>query len=250
MRRAGRACRPGLGSVLALGAGLALAFDPSVAASAEPVDGAAIVAEISRRVAAIEEEYPGNYSRRQIVRTVLDPDDGSVREITKIEADVWEFVGKKQQMKILSCEQDGEKLSPDECEPDLQGEPMYRIFGPEGKKNYDIKWTGDTTIDGKPAHRLEVLAREKTARHFQGNMYFATGSLDVLRVEGGLAKYPFGLKALSLELNFVDVNGNSMLGHGTSDLTIYVPLLYNQRMVTKFSASDQKRLTASQRPKD
>lgn len=225
--------------------GLALGADPAAA-----VDGPALVEKIAKRVGSIEAEFPGNYSRRQIVRKVLDPDDGSLRKTWEIEADVWDFQGQQQQMKVLGCRLDGEKTDLGDCEPDLQGDPMLRVFGPEGKKNYKVTYAGDAVISGVPAHRMEIAAREKTARHFEGQMYFAVDSLQLVRVVGGLAKYPFGLKALALELNFGEVGGDSLIQKGTSDLTIYVPLLYNERLVTTFTAADQKRLTAAERPKD
>lgn len=220
------------------------------AAPAAAVDGPALVEKIAKRVGAIEDEFPGNYSRRQIVRKILDPDDGSLRKTWEIEADVWDFQGQQQQMKILGCRLDGKKTDLGDCEPDLQGDPMLRVFGPDRKKNYKVTYAGDTVIGGVPAHRIEIAAREKTARHFEGQMYFAVDSLQVVRVVGGLAKYPFGLKKLALELDFGKVGDASMIQKGTSDLTIYVPLLYNERLVTSFTATDQKRLTAAQRPKD
>ena len=233
-------------ALLLLGAsGVAIA-----APSASPMGADEIVEKISRRVATQEDEYPGTYSRRQIVRKVLDPDDGSLRKLWEIEAEVWDFIEQKQQMKILGCRLDGKKTSLEDCEPDLQGDPMLRIFGPDSKENYQILLDGEATIDGARAYKLKIIAKEKTARHFEGAMYFAVDSLQVLRAEGGLAKYPFGLKALSLQLGFEDLNGTSIIAKGTSDLTIYVPLLYNERIVTEFKATDQKRLKASERPKD
>jgi hypothetical protein len=225
--------------------GVAIAAPPTA-----PMGADEIVEKITRRVAAQEDEYPGTYSRRQIVRKVFDPDDGSLRKLWEIEAEVWDFIEQKQQMKVLGCRLDGKETSLEDCEPDLQGEPMLRIFGPDGKKNYQILLDGEVTIDGARAYKLKIVAREKTGRHFEGVMYFSVESLQVLRVEGGLAKYPFGLKALALQLDFEDLNGTSIIANGTSDLTIYVPLLYNERIVTEFKATDQKRLKASERPKD
>ena len=249
--------RVALGSIAVAGAGLAVAFvavagAPRLASAEAPsaVDGPALVAKIAQRVGAAEREFPGNYSRRQIVRKMLDPKKGTVRKKEELGADVWEFHGEPQQMKVLTCRIDGERLESSECAPDLQADPMLRVFGPEGNKNYTVTYAGQTVIEGTPVYRLEVRARKKTARHFEGQLYFAVDSLLLVRVSGTLAKFPFGLKALTLELNFVDVNGLAMFAAGHSDLTIYVPLLYSERMVTEFTATDQRPLTAAQRPKD
>ena len=83
--------------LLLLWTGLSVATAPTGA-----VDGPALVAKIAKNVGALESEFPGNYSRRQIVRKELDPDNGALRKTFEIEADVWDFQGEQQQMKVLA----------------------------------------------------------------------------------------------------------------------------------------------------
>ena len=55
-----------------------------------------------------------------------------------------------------------------------------------------------------------------------------------------LADFPFGLKALSIELNFSSQDGLPMIVSGKSDAHIHVPFLINDRSVTEFTASNQR----------
>lgn len=216
-------------------------------AGGPPVNGPAILAKIYERVSAEERAFPGNFSRRKIVRRELDPDDGEVRSTRQVEAEVWGWAGGRDRMKILRCEIDGAQVENDECEPQLEGEPIHSMFGPRGREHYDLEFAGAVALDGEDTWRVRVVPKEETVRHFQGDLFFRQTNLSIAGMEGGVADHPFGLKALRIRMRFADKDGRGMLTKGHSDAVIYVPLLVDARLVTDFVASDQRLLSPAEK---
>jgi hypothetical protein len=87
-----------------------------------------------------------------------------------------------------------------------------------------------------------VIPLEDTVRHLKGEVFYLVDSLRLVGMTLTLADYPFGLKDLSIELNFADQNGLPVIAGGNSEAHIYIPFLINERAVTQFTASEQRLL--------
>ena len=206
-----------------------------------------IVEQIYRQVTEFEEKYPGTYSRRSVTVRQLDPDDGEVRETKSMVQEVWARVGQKARVEILSCSIDGQASDIDDCKgKDRSGDPPYRIFGPDGHKHYRFEVARAEEADGVPVYALRVIPREKTKRHSEGELYFATEDLRLIRSTGTIADYPLGLRDLAFDLSFDQIDGLPVPATSKMDMTLYVPLIYDVRIVSESTSSDQKLLPRDQ----
>ena len=69
---------------------------------------------------------------------------------------------------------------------------------------------------------------------------------DTLRLAGStatLASYPFGLKDFGIEMTFDGQNGLPVLASGKSSMRIKVPFLFDVRIVSEFTATNQRLLS-------
>jgi hypothetical protein len=215
---------------------------------AENATGTEILARIYAHVSASEALFPGHFSRRRIVRRDYDPDDGELRTTHLVEADVWGWLGESDRMKVLSCQRDGKEIELSDCEPKLQGDPLYPMFGAEGREYYRLEFVGEVQRGGMASYQIRAVPKQETSRHFKGDLFFRKDTLSLRSIDGGLADHPFGLQKLHIRLDFEDKNGRGLLASGESDATLYVPLLIDSRIVTEFEASQQRHLAPDEKP--
>ncbi|MEE2704042.1 MAG: hypothetical protein VX614_08490 [Myxococcota bacterium] len=217
---------------------------PTDATTATPTN-AEIVDQIYRQVTEFEEKFPATYSRRNVTLRELDPDDGEVRKTKTMVQAVWAHVGERARVEILSCAVDGEASEIEDCKgKDRGGDPPYRIFGPDGHKHYRFELGGPEQRNDLSVYELRVIPREKTSRHFEGELYFTAGDLRLVRSKGTLADYPLGLSKLAFDLSFDELDGQPVPGTSKMDMTLYLPLILNVRVVSESAASEQRLLAA------
>ncbi|MCH2172479.1 hypothetical protein MK489_17005 [Myxococcota bacterium] len=214
------------------------------ASMASPTD-AEILDRIYRSATAFGEKYPGNYSRRKVTVREFDPDDGELKKSKVMLQDVWAYAGKKTRVEVLSCTIDGEEADREDCQPmgDGGSGPTYRMFGDEGRKHYRLELSGKVEFEGVPVYRIRVIPRERTKRHFDGELYFKTDDLRLMASIGTLADYPIGVRKLDLELTYEELDGYPVPGRNKMDMTLYLPLVLNMRVVSESIASEQRLLT-------
>lgn len=210
--------------------------------------GSEILARIYANASVAELLFPGHSSRREIVRRDYDTDDGALRSTYVVEADVWGWLGEADRMKVLKCERNGKAVDLSDCEPKLEGDPLYPMFGESGRDHYQLEFVREVERNDVASYQVRVVPKQETARHFKGDLFFRKDTLSLLSVEGGLADHPFGLQKFQLRLDFKDKDGRSLLVSGTSDATLYVLFLVDTRIVTEFEASRQRLLAPDEKP--
>jgi hypothetical protein len=229
--------------------GLAVAFviglsnSAALAETAEDPRGEAIMARITERASAFEESYLGSFSRRTVETRILDGDDGKLKMTRHAVVDVWDYHGEAPTNEVRDCKIDERVEDPSECVEKRRLEPAYRLFDKDAQKHYRLEYLGVETWNETPSYRVRVVPRENTPRHLKGDVFFDVQSLRLVGMNITLADYPFGLKDLSVELNFADQDGLPVIAGGRSEAHIYVPFLINDRSITHFTASDQRLLT-------
>lgn len=222
---------------------VAVVAHPAAASDADTQAGQVLVEEIRKRAEAFEEEYIGSFSKRDAHIEIQEPESREVQSTKDVQVDVWEYHGENPTRIVKSCKVDGEPVDLSECEEKQQLEPAYRIFNDEGRKHYRLEYKGKAEWNGQPSHRVQVIPVEDTPRHLKGDIYFEQEKFRPIGMNFTLAKFPFGLQELNIEMSFEMKEGRPVLKNGKSDVYIYVPLLIDERRVTTFEASDQKLLT-------
>ena len=213
----------------------------------EPAEGLAILEAITERVRGFEAQYIGSFTRRTVETRVYDPDDGALTSRKDFVVDVWQLRGENARSEVRECRVDGEPADLEECEDATRGEPIHEIFSDEASQHYRLEYGGLADWRGERCHRVRVIPLQQTSRHIRGELYFLEETLRLAGSTATLASYPFGLKDFALEMSFDEQAGLPVLASGRSDMHIKVPLLFDARIVSEFTAADQRLLT---RPKD
>jgi len=234
----------GLTLLLTLHAATESAAQPRMPSPPDP--NHEIVEAITEAVRSFETRYPGSYTRRIIDTRVLDPEDGTLRSTEQAVVDVWQYRGEHALREVRSCQLDGAPAPIKECEEEPRDKPMHEVFTDDAHEHYRVAYGGLADWDGLSTHRLLVIPLKKTARHIKGELFFLRDSLRLVGSKATIAKYPFGLKSFAIEMSFANQDGAPVLASGKSDMHIKVPLLFDARIITEFTASDQRLLTHRQ----
>ena len=209
-----------------------------------PASSAEIIDRIYRNASDFQAQFPGTFIRRTRTVREIDPDDGAVQKTFVSEQEVSDRLGRRPEIKILSCEVNGKSTEPSDCKrKEGDRKPPYRIFGPEGRSHYRYELLAEEASAKPPTYRLKVIPRERTSRHFEGILDFDASTLRLLASRGTVADYPLGLKSLELELLFDDLDGHPVPAHSRMDMTLYLPLVLNVRVLSEAKAYDQRFLT-------
>ena len=211
---------------------------------AEEPNDQEIIDQIYRRVSEFEQQYPGtHFNRTQTVREI-DPDNGKVEKTSISQEEVWNRVGERPRVQILHCTVDGQIREPDDCKrKERDRKAPLRIFGPEGQDHYRLELNARPGQAGASTFKLKVIPRQRTPRHFQGILEFSPTDFRLLSTRGTIADYPFGLKDFSLEMDFAELDGHPVPARSKIDMTLYLPLVLNARVVSEAVASNQELLT-------
>ena len=222
-------------------AALGLVIGLAVASGGARADDQEIIERIYQQVSTFEERYPLRVSRRKMEVREIDPDSGDVRKTATSLQEVEMRVGGAPKIEILECQIDGQDAEPQACKRrENSREPLYRIFGPKGRDHYRLELLPFEGPNASDVYRLRVLPLERTARHFDGVMTFDRESLRLLSYRGSLADYPFGLKDFNLQIDFDEWEGKPVAATTRLEMTLYVPLILNVKVISQSVAFDQR----------
>jgi hypothetical protein len=207
--------------------------------SAALADDQEIIERIYRHVSTFEERYPVSVARRKMLVREIDPRSGEVRKTSTSLQEIRTRVGEAPKIVILECQIDGQDAEPRNCKRrENNREPLYRIFGPNGRDHYRLELLASEAPSA--VYRLRVLPLAKTERHFEGVLAFDAESLRLLSSRGSLADYPFGLKAFDLRIDFDEWEGKPVVATTHLEMTLYVPLILNRQVISQSVAFDQR----------
>ena len=203
-----------------------------------------IIERIYRHVSSFEKSYPASVARRKMEVREVDPRSGEVRKTATSLQEVELRVGEAPKIKILECQIDGQDAEAQDCQRrENSRKPLYRIFGPQGRDHYRLELMPPEDPADASVHRLRVVPLERTQRHFDGVMTFDAESLRLLHYRGSLADYPVGLKDFNLEIAFSAWEGKPVPSTTLMEMTLYVPLILNVKVISQSVAFDQRLLS-------
>ena len=214
------------------------------AAGAEtPAGTSDILDRIYAHVSEFEKAFPSAHMRRVMTTREYDPGNNKLKKTSVAEQEVWTRVGELPRIEVHSCTIDGKTVAVDECQSQRRArEPLYRVFGPDGRKHYRLELVDDGPDGDASVYKVRVIPLERTERHFEGEFTFHAESLALRQMQGTMADYPMGLKNFQLKLDFDERDGLPVIATTRMEMTLYVPLIINKRVVNESVASDQRLL--------
>ena len=200
-----------------------------------------IIDRIYEHVSQMEKKFPNTHIRRTMTVRELDPDSGKVRKTSISDQDVSTRIGEHPQIKILSCSIDGANAKPEACKRKQRDrKPPLRLFGPSGHDHYRFELALQKPEDNKESYRLRVIPKQKTDRHFTGVLEFDARDLSLRSYRGTIADFPLGMKEMEMEFFFDNVDGRSVPSKTRMDMTLYLPLVLNSRVVSESVTSESR----------
>ena len=222
-------------------AALALCLLASPAAGSVPVrfDDSQLIDRIYRHVSDFEREFPVTRSSRITTVREFHPRSGQLRKTSVSHETVVGRVGEKPEVTVLECEIDGVESDLRDCQRrENNRPPLFRVFGPEGRNHYRFEVTRPDEGADPATYRLLVIPLERTQRHFEGEFELLAEDLSLLSTRGTLADLPLGLKKFALELTFGHAQGRPIPTRSRVDMTLYLPLILNLRVVSESVATE------------
>ena len=212
---------------------------PALAAPLTPAEQARVLAEARKRFQKFAATYRGDFSRRSLVLKELDPKTKKLLHTKHVRQDMFNYLYKPPSARIVSCKVDGKKVDVGECKPRGKRKVFHHVFDKNGHVHYTVKIVGAPTIRGLPCHKVKVIPKKKTDRHFAGHLYLHTKDLRLVLMEGMPAALSFPVKEMWLKIYFKQMPGHPGVGvasDGTMNIRIKVPLFVHMRMRGRFRA--------------
>ncbi len=200
-------------------------------------EGRKILQEIRAGATAHYASYQGVRARRTAVTREIDPDTGKQKRELKSITSHTTYYRKRPVIKVLSCRENGKKVEAKKCAPRETPDPLYPVFGPRSGRYYSLKVMDTRTVGGEACWRIKVTPRQRTARHFRGFAYFTKNGLRLKAMRGRPANLKFGLKSMYTSIRFKAIGKVPVIGGGSVQLRVKVPLVYNAIIKIRFSES-------------
>ncbi|MDP6418521.1 MAG: hypothetical protein QF492_02780 [Candidatus Krumholzibacteria bacterium] len=113
----------------------------------------------------------------------------------------------------------------------------------EGRRSlYRFEAKGLELFNERELHRYDFEPLKKAKDLWEGSLWIDSETGLLASVDAGLSKKSFGLKAFSMNMDFIDWEGMSLARQLTMEIHVKVPLLANMRIRTESKFRDFQRI--------
>ncbi|MBN1496489.1 MAG: hypothetical protein JXA07_06955 [Spirochaetes bacterium] len=200
-----------------------------------------VIAALKKRGIEMYRTYTGVESLRTEIVREYDPDTGTLKSTSEVSMKRKDYYYKDPDIEVLSYIKDGKEMKPSKFRI-MKSAPSFPVFDERGDEHYSITIEDKVKINGKACYRVRVTPRKKTMRHFSGDIFFRTDTLDTVRLEGTVAKLDFPLTSFRIELHMAPHNGVPVLQSGTVEVRVHVPIFYPDTLIVTSIATRESRL--------
>ncbi len=198
----------------------------------QPAENMPVTSEVSKLVVKrIREKYVDFYRKYKGVETkrekytrYFDQKTGKVKKTERVVYLEKSYFYEEPIIEVLEYEKNGKKLPVSKYKR-YESELMYHIFDERGKERFDVRVVGFKMIKGNNCYVIKVMPRERTERHYKGNIFFSVDTLNLISFEGTLGKYPIGLDELDIQLFYESKGDFTTLKNSVVNLFINVPVI-------------------------
>ncbi|MEQ9365110.1 MAG: hypothetical protein RIF32_12740 [Leptospirales bacterium] len=189
-------------------------------------------AEILRRIQLrgrrVFENFAGIAGRRHSLVRVYDGETRTLKHTIRLTADRKDYYEGLAEVTVLRYSKGERELPPSEFGYHEFEAPLP-LFDEHGEKNYRFRLLPAVRIEGRLCHRLQVLPRANTKRHFRGDLYFAVDSLELKYLKGSYARLQIGLRSFWFAFHFREHPlGVPVFTRGRAEGRVYFPLIRDE----------------------
>ncbi|MBN1533270.1 MAG: hypothetical protein JXA20_11450 [Spirochaetes bacterium] len=199
-----------------------------------------VLGKIREKALHMYTKYDGVLSRRDTVSRQYDSRSGKLLATYRIVVLRSEYFYRRPTYVTLQYFKDGKELPVDQYRYRTRP-PVYPPFDRDNDKNYTVRLKGAVLLKGRKCWEVEILPKERSARHLSGIALFDADTLDLVCLEGTVSSLPIGVRRVYMKLFFKSLQDATVISHGEIQFDIHVPLLYpHKRFVNTFTSSDER----------
>jgi len=191
-------------------------------------DTPTLVSKLRAKYAPIYKKYTGFETTRDFTTKTYDPETGELLSTARTVVRKKEYFYKEPDSTVISHEENGKKLDPGDYDT-TEIEPFWPLFDDKSAEHYDFRVSGTATIEGRPCIMLEVTPKGNDYRHFKGNAYITTDTVELLMIEGRPTKTHWAMKEFSVKYLYEPVSGGYCMKKGWFTARVYVFLVRPDR---------------------
>jgi hypothetical protein len=195
-----------------------------------PEEAARVLAKAFSTGADIYKKYRGIESLRKEVLREYDPETGALRSTSEVTTRRKEYYYAMPEIEVVTYKKDGKETEPSKFRV-WKALPIYPVFDARGREHYTVTITDRKKISGSECYRVQVEPKENTSRHFKGNIYITVRTLEMVSIEGTMAKLDFPLKEFRLELSLVQQGTVPVARKGVVRLRVHVPIFFPDTII-------------------
>jgi hypothetical protein len=208
----------------------------------KPEESDRIMKILKARGIEMYKKFSGVESVRTEVIREYDPATGTLKSTSEVKVRRRDYYYKEPEIEVMSYKKDGNEMKPSKFRV-MKSMPSLPVFDEQGEKNYSVVIEDTIMLGGKECYRARVSPKIETMRHFSGNIYFKTDTLQTAYLEGTTAKLDFPLKSFRIELQLVPVEDVPVVQSGKLQVRVNVPVFYPDTMIeTSFTVLENRLL--------
>lgn len=215
---------------LALSAATLLPVSAGNASAVTPEEAQRVIALAFERGITIYKKYTGiEYSRKETV-SEYDPATKKLKSVSEITMKRKDYFYKEPEIEVLTYRKDGKEMDPSKFRV-MKSMPLYPAFDEKGNDNYRFTVVGKVRHSGKECYCIQVEPRIISSRHFRGSIYATVNNLDMVSIEGTMAKLDFPIKEFHIALEMKNVDGVPIARSGEVHVRVNVPVFYPDTLI-------------------
>ncbi len=189
-----------------------------------------VIALAFERGISLYKKYSGVESLRKEVISEYDPATNRLKSISEITTKRKDFFYKNPEIEVLTYKKDGKEMEPSKFRI-MKAPPLYPVFDEKGRDNYLVTVAEKIKHNGMQCYRVQVDPRKETSRHFKGSIYIAVKNMEMVGIEGTMAKLDFPIKEFRVALKTRRINDVPVTQSGEVHVRFNVPVFYPDTMI-------------------
>ena len=109
---------------------------------------------------------------------------------------------------------------------------FYPVFDDKGRERYSIEITGTKKINDIDCYVLNIIPKQKTTRHYSGNMFISKKELNLVAFEGAPAALEKGVQAFSINTIYKTMENLPIVIKSQIEIFIHVPVFFPNKKMT------------------
>ncbi|MEE9912743.1 MAG: hypothetical protein K4571_13600 [Deltaproteobacteria bacterium] len=212
-----------------------------LSATISPEESGRILSRIYSKYIPIYAKYRGVESTSKNIIREYDAGTRALKSTSEVTVRRKDYFYDEPEVKVLFYKKDGRDKAPSDYRS-RETKPGYLVFDQKGTDHYTLKIMDKKMIGKRECYRIVVVPKKATARHFRGEVFCTTDTLDIVRTVGGAGGLEFPIKHFWAAFTYTLVGNVPVAQAGTIEVGLDVPILYPDMLIVTDTTVIESRL--------